>query len=57
MCRKTKFARWLITSILIYVAVVSVGHSIYAESRIHALEQNLDYLTSELVKIHEEQEK
>lgn len=55
MCRKTKFARWLITSILIYVAVVSVGHSIYAEMRILALEQNLDYLTSELVKIHEEQ--
>lgn len=55
MCKKTKFARWFIASILIYIAAVSVGHSIYAETRIHALEQNLEYLTSELVKIHEEQ--
>ncbi len=55
MSKKHKVVRSFIISLLIYIAAVSVGHSIYAESRIHALEQNLDFLTSELVKIHEEQ--
>ena len=50
MCKKTKFVRGFLISLMIYIIAVSVGHSIYAEIRILALEQNLEYLTSELVK-------
>lgn len=50
MCKKTKFARGFLISLMIYIIAVSVGHSIHAEIRILALEQNLEYLTNELVK-------
>lgn len=50
-----RFLRLLFVPFLIYIAAVSIGHSIHAESRIDALEQNLEYLLAEFVKIHEEQ--
>ena len=51
MAKKHKRARAFVISLLIYIMAVSVGHSIYAESQISALEKNLNYLVNELAEI------
>lgn len=54
MAKKHKFARTFIISLLIYISAVSVGHSIYAESQISALEKNVTYLVDTLAEIQPE---
>lgn len=51
MAKKHKRARAFVISLLIYIMAVSVGHSIYAENQITALEKNLNYLVNELAEI------
>ena len=51
MAKKHKRARAFVISLLIYIVAVSVGHGIYAESQISALEKNLNYLVNELAEI------
>ena len=51
MAKKHKRARAFVISLLIYIMAVSVGHSIYAENQISALEKNLNYLVNELAEI------
>ena len=51
MRKKYKIGLRLLAATLIYITAVSVGHSIYAESQISALEKNLNYLINELAEI------
>lgn len=54
MVAKHKRARMFIISLLIYIAAVSVGHSIYALSQIDALEKTNEFLMSEVLKFSDE---
>ena len=51
MCKKYKIGLRLLAATLIYIVAVSIGHSIYAESQISALEKNLNYLVNKLAEI------
>lgn len=51
MAQKYKRAKTFIVSLLIYLVAVSIGHSIYAQSQIVALESNVEYLVNEIARI------